>query len=97
KLLKEHYDKISGGGPAGRDLSSGRGIKISMSFGGRTILPCFQSSFACSMRSLLLDTKFHQIYRSPNGSPPSNIRVVLSLALMRGSLPGVNTNSWPGS
>src|SRR5215213_9681240 len=62
-----HYESDSGFGelPAGFELSSGNGINSLLSLGGRIILPCFQSSFACSMRSLREETKFHQIKRSP--------------------------------
>lgn len=81
------YDNGSGRGPepAGFDLSSGRGTNVSLSFGGKIILPCFQSSFACSILSLREDTKFHQINLSPNGSPPNNISVLFFFALSNGS------------
>ena len=50
-----------GGLPAGLDLSSGNGINSLLSFGGSIMRPCFQSSFACSIRSLRDETKFHHI------------------------------------
>src|SRR5258705_83493 len=57
------YDSGSGFGglPDDFDLSSGSGINSLLSLGGRMILPCFQSSFAWLIRSLRLETKFHQI------------------------------------
>src|SRR5699024_2080867 len=77
-----HYDKGLGSGelPAGRALSSGKGTNSLLSVGGNMILPAFQSAFACSIRSLLEDTKFHHIKRSLRGSPPSNISVLVSFA-----------------
>src|SRR6185369_6737126 len=81
--------------PAGFDLSSGSGINSLLSFGGSTILPCFQSSFACSIRSLLDETKFHHMNLSPNGSPPNNINVVSSFATIVGSTPLLNTSICP--
>src|SRR4051812_37189525 len=94
-----HYDKGSGLGavPAGLDLSSGSGMNSLLSLGGRMILPCFQSSLACSMRSLREDTKFHQINRSPNGSPPSSISVVSSFAMIIGSTPLLKTSMMPAA
>lgn len=46
----------------------------SVSFGTGLKRPCAQSSFACSRRSLLDETKFHQMMRGPSiASPPSSI------------------------
>lgn len=47
------YESNSGGGeaPAGLDLSSGKGMYSKLSLGGKMMRRCFQSSFACSMRS----------------------------------------------
>ena len=86
-LLKNPQDKGSGLGaaPAGRELSSGNGMNSSLSVGGRRILPCFQSSLACSILSLRDETKFHQINRSPNGSPPIIISVLTAV-----QTPGIN-------
>src|SRR5436190_17225208 len=81
--------------PAGLDLSSGKGIYSLLSFGGTIMRPCFQSSFACSIRSLRDETKFHQINRSPSGSPPSIISVVFSLACIAGSTPWLKTSICP--
>src|SRR6187549_1606149 len=91
------YESGSGFGelPAGFDLSSGSGINSLLSLGGKIILPCFQSSFACSIRSLREETKFHQIKRSPKGSPPKSIRVVFSLAMIAGSSPLLKTSIFP--
>src|SRR5689334_7690865 len=88
------YESGSGLGapPAGLDLSSGYGTNSLLSLGGNIMRPCFQSSLACSIRSLRDDTKFHQINRSPNGSPPSNINVVFSFAMINGSELLVNTS-----
>src|SRR3546814_11959148 len=87
-------ERMSGGGGAdGRDLSSGKGMNVSLSFGGSTIRPCFQSSLACSIRSWLLDTKFHHIYRSPSGSHPSSIKAVSALEIRTGSAPLINTSN----
>lgn len=41
--------------------SSGSGMNSSASRSGSLIRPAFQSAFACSMRSLRDETKFHQI------------------------------------
>ena len=62
---KPRYESGSGfgGPPAGRDLSSGNGINSLLSVGGNIMRPCFQSSLACSIRSLRDETKFHQINR----------------------------------
>src|SRR6476619_4818001 len=92
-----HHESGSGFGglPAGFDLSSGSGINSLLSFGGSMILPCFQSSFACSMRSLRLETKFHQMKRSPRGSPPNSMSVVFSLASISGSALVVKTSICP--
>ena len=90
------HDSGSGfGGSEGLDLSSGKGINSLLSDGGNIIRPSFQSSLACSMRSLREETKFHQMKRSPNGSPPNSIRVVFSFARTTGSAPGVNISIWP--
>jgi hypothetical protein len=94
-LLSQERGSGLGALPAGFDLSSGNGINSLLSLGGKMILPCFQSSFACSMRSFLEDTKFHQINRSPNGSPPNNIIVVCSFASKVGSACLLNTNICP--
>src|SRR5690606_36128269 len=78
------YDNAggSGGVPTGLELSSGKGINSWLSVGGKRILPAFQSSFACSIRSIRDETKFHQINRSPKGSPPRNIKVEDSFAII---------------
>src|SRR5690606_3074536 len=90
------HDKGSGGG---EDLllkgSLGKGMNSSSSMGGSRILPCFQSSLACSILSLREETKFHQINLSPNGSPPRIIRSEASLAIIMGSTPGSNTSICP--
>src|SRR5690606_34183795 len=94
----EYQESGSGAGaaPEGLDLSLGRGINSLSSLGGRINLPCFQSSLACSIRSFLDDTKFHQIKRSPKGSPPNNINVVsFSFATIHGSIPLVKTSIFP--
>ena len=47
----------------------------SVSPGTVSNLAIFQSALACSMRSLLEDTKFHQMCRGPSiGSPPSAMK-----------------------
>jgi hypothetical protein len=48
----QFYESGSGAGgmPAGFDLSLGRGINSLLSLGGSIILPCFQSSLACSIQ-----------------------------------------------
>src|SRR5437762_12969500 len=91
------HDSTSGAGGAavGLDLSSGKGINSLLSLGGRMILPCFQSSLACSILSFLDETKFHQMNRSPNGSPPISISVDFSLAWRVGSTPSENTSICP--
>src|SRR5260221_4643146 len=90
------YESAPGAGPpAGLDLSSGNGMNSLLSLGGRIIRPCFQSSLACSMRSLREETKFHQINRSPNGSPPNNMITEFSFAEMPGSVPLVKTSICP--
>src|SRR5690554_4817854 len=70
-VKKIPYDSGCGAGPsllAGFDPFSGSGTNSSLSLGGKIIFPVSQSCFACSIRSLLEDTKFHQIKRSPKGS-----------------------------
>jgi hypothetical protein len=52
--VREH--RVSGWIP----IYSGKGMN-SASPGTGGNLPCFQSSFACSIRSLELETKFHQM------------------------------------
>src|SRR5215217_3145605 len=90
------YESTSGGGmPAGFERSSGKGINSRLSVGGNRIRPSFQSAFACSMRSFLDDTKFHQMNRSPSGSPPSSNSVAASLATITGSTPLVKTSICP--
>ena len=80
---KFFYESGSGFGalPAVR-LSSGSGTNSLLSVGGSNMRPCFQSSLACSIRSLREETKFHQICLSPNGSPPKSMSVVLSFATL---------------
>jgi hypothetical protein len=52
---------------------SGCGMN-SVSPGAGSNRPACQSSFACSIRSFELETKFHQMWRLPSiGSPPSSI------------------------
>ena len=68
--IRSSYESGSGGGAleAGLELSSGSGINSLLSLGGNSILPVFQSAFACSIRSFREETKFHQINRSPNAA-----------------------------
>src|SRR5690606_6503153 len=84
-----------GGPPAGLVLSAGRGMNSLLSVGGKMIRPSFQSAFACSILTFLEETKFHQINRSPTGSPPSIMSVVLSVARMIGSVPYVKASLCP--
>src|SRR6266480_7559619 len=57
----------------GDKLHSGSGMN-SCSLGTCAKRPAFQSALACSMRSLLEETKFHQMWRGPSSaSPPRNI------------------------
>ena len=95
-LRWKYQESAPGGGPpAGLVLSSGSGTNSLLSAGGKRIRPCFQSSLACSIRSFRLDTKFHQMYRSPRCSPPSIINVVCSFAMSKVSTALVNTNNFP--
>src|SRR5882672_7166676 len=96
-IANSNHDSGSGFGglPVAFDLSSGNGMNSLLSFGGNRILPCFQSSLACSIRSFLDETKFHQMKRSPKGSPPKSINVVFSLASIRGFAPVVKTSICP--
>src|ERR1700722_11854505 len=93
--LINHESGSGFGASEGLDLSSGNGINSWLSAGGSIIRPCFQSSFACSIRSLREETKFHQMNLSPNGSPPKSMRVEFSFARMIGSEPRVNTSICP--
>ena len=75
---------------------SGRGMN-SVSPGTVSNLAIFQSALACSMRSLLEDTKFHQMCRGPSiGSPPSAINRASVFALMVMRSPGRKTRSCAG-
>ncbi|CFN78261.1 Uncharacterised protein [Bordetella pertussis] len=57
-----------------------------------------QSSLACSMRSLLLETKFHQMKRGPSrGSPPTSAMRAAVCARIVTATPGANTIRRPGS
>src|SRR4029077_2931626 len=64
---------------------SGSGMN-SCSLGTCAKRPLFQSALACSIRSLLEETKFHQMWRGPSSaSPPRNIIRVgwIAVAVMR--------------
>ena len=73
--------------------SGGRGMN-SVSPGTCPNLLASQSALACSMRSLLLATKFHQICRGPSaGSPPSSMMRAGVSALMVMAWPARSTSS----
>src|SRR5690554_3729079 len=86
---------LASGGSEGLDRSSGRGMYSSLSVGGNSMRPAFQSALACSIRSLRDETKFHQMYLSPRGSPPSSNRVAALLATITGLRFLANTGMWP--
>jgi len=93
-MISGFYESAGGGGPvpAGFELSVGKGINSWLSVGGRMILPSFQSDLACSILSLLEETKFHQINLSPSGSPPNIMIVDFSFASITGSAVRLNTS-----
>src|ERR1700722_3430965 len=70
--LIPHAARAGGSNEVGR-IHSGSGMN-SCSLGTGAKRPAFQSALACSIRSLLEETKFHQIWRGPSSaSPPRNI------------------------
>ena len=75
------YESISGGGDesAGFDLSFGSGINSLLSFGGRIILPCFQSSLACSILSF-------EMKRVSGLSMPAIPHMIIYLCIAREAL-----------
>ena len=75
--------------------SAGSGMNSSWSCGGSVKRPACQSALACSMRSLDEETKFHQMCRSPIGSPPSSMIVAGSTPVNSTGWPGVKTSIWP--
>src|SRR3546814_8650425 len=62
---------------------------------GSAMRPARQSALACSMRSLREETKFHQIWRAPRGSPPKSIRREASRAVMQGVPSAEKIAIWP--
>src|SRR6185312_7774176 len=72
---------------------SGSGMN-SCSCGTGAKRPDFQSCFACSIRSLLEETKFHQMWRGPSSaSPPRSIMRVGLIVFTVMRSPGRKTRS----
>jgi DNA-binding transcriptional ArsR family regulator len=70
----------------GRDrlAAYGRGMNSWSSASGSFMRPARQSAFACSIRALEEETKFHSMKRSPTGSPPIASRMTMgSVATQR--------------
>ena len=77
---------------------SGNGMNSISSPGTLPKWPAFHSAFACSMRSLRDDTKFHQMWRGPSiGAPPQITRCASVTAFTVNLSPGLNTRSCPGA
>src|SRR5579863_317033 len=82
---------------------SGKGMNSALSASGSFILPCIQSSLACSRRSLREETKFQSMKRSPIGSPPSTMTIAGSRATTDTLLVAERTaicparSSWPAT
>ena len=69
--------------------------KLTIIIRGKMIRPSFQSALVLFDAFLSRETKFHQMKRSPNGSPPSIINVVGSAETSTGSTPLLNTSICP--